>query len=100
MGRAEGQIEDYLVTRVKETGGKTRKCKWIGRDGAPDRLVWWRFPIAAFVEVKSPRGWLEHSQQREIATLRADGWMVWTLYTKEDVDCFVQSMLARGADLL
>jgi len=35
----ESVIEAYLVKRVKEVGGECRKLKWIGRNGAPDRLV-------------------------------------------------------------
>jgi hypothetical protein len=35
----ESQIEHRLVQRVKELGGEVRKVKWIGRAGAPDRLV-------------------------------------------------------------
>jgi hypothetical protein len=35
----ESDIEDYLVKRVKALGGEVRKVKWIGRNGAPDRLV-------------------------------------------------------------
>lgn len=35
----ERDIERYLVRRVKELGGEVRKVQWIGRKGAPDRLV-------------------------------------------------------------
>lgn len=35
----ESTIEKYLVKRVKEMGGEVRKVRWIGRNGAPDRLV-------------------------------------------------------------
>lgn len=35
----ERDVEAYLVKRVKELGGEVRKVKWIGRRGAPDRLV-------------------------------------------------------------
>ena len=35
----ESEVEAYLVKRVKELGGDTRKMKWIGRRGAPDRFV-------------------------------------------------------------
>lgn len=35
----ESDIEDYLVNRVKAMGGEVRKVQWIGRRGAPDRLV-------------------------------------------------------------
>jgi hypothetical protein len=35
----ERDIEKYLIRRVRELGGECRKVKWIGRAGAPDRLV-------------------------------------------------------------
>lgn len=35
----EAEIEKYLVEQVKKLGGEVRKVKWIGREGAPDRLV-------------------------------------------------------------
>lgn len=33
------KIEEHLVRRVHELGGEIRKVKWIGRRGAPDRVV-------------------------------------------------------------
>lgn len=58
----ERDIERYLVKRVKELGGEVRKVQWIGRSGAPDRLVMLpiRFPAPArwtgtiWVELKNP----------------------------------------------
>lgn len=35
----ESDIEKHLVKRVKALGGEVRKVQWIGRNGAPDRLV-------------------------------------------------------------
>ncbi len=35
----ERDIERHLVKRVKALGGEVRKVQWIGRRGAPDRLV-------------------------------------------------------------
>lgn len=35
----ERDIEQYLVQRVQELGGEVRKVRWVGRRGAPDRLV-------------------------------------------------------------
>lgn len=35
----EAKIEKYLVKQVKTLGGEVRKVKWLGRRGAPDRLV-------------------------------------------------------------
>lgn len=35
----ERDVEQYLVEQVKAKGGEVRKVRWIGRHGAPDRLV-------------------------------------------------------------
>lgn len=35
----ESAIEKHLVQRVKALGGEVRKVQWVGRRGAPDRLV-------------------------------------------------------------
>jgi hypothetical protein len=35
----ERDIERELVKRVQAMGGEVRKVQWVGRRGAPDRLV-------------------------------------------------------------
>lgn len=35
----ERQIESRLVKRVEELGGEVRKVQWVGRRGAPDRIL-------------------------------------------------------------
>ncbi len=97
MGRPEGAIEAYLVDRVKALGGEVRKVQWIGRKGAPDRLIWWDFPHVAFVEVKAPGVDLDHRslQGREIARMRRDGWPVYVVNSREQVD-FVLDMVRSG----
>lgn len=35
----ERDIEAHLVKRVKALGGEVRKVQWVGRRGAPDRIV-------------------------------------------------------------
>lgn len=64
----ESEIEDYLVKRVIALGGEVRKVKWIGRRGAPDRLVmlpWMDYPDEKgsddpFSSARSPRAiWVE-----------------------------------------
>lgn len=35
----ESDIEAHLAARVKALGGEVRKVVWVGRQGAPDRLV-------------------------------------------------------------
>lgn len=58
----ERDIEKRLVKRVKELGGEVRKVKWIGRRGAPDRVVmlpedWGGEPCESefmWIELKAP----------------------------------------------
>lgn len=88
----EAKVEDYLKRRVKETGGHTRKVKWLDRLGAPDRLVWWQFPACCFVEVKAPgeENDLTEMQAREHRVLRETGWPVLVLSTMSQVDEFIE----------
>lgn len=65
----ERDIEQHLVKRVKALGGEVRKVVWLGRRGAPDRLVmlpadpgrpWFNLrsdrPHSFWVELKAPGG--------------------------------------------
>ena len=64
----ERNIERHLVKRVKELGGEVRKVKWIGRRGAPDRLV--MLPAG---EMQIPGGRLEWWDQTIWVELKAPG---------------------------
>ena len=89
---AESKLEAYLVKRVKELGGETRKVKWIGRRGAPDRLAWipgWLWPKLA--ELKSPGKPLEDHQKREHKRLKKMGVKCCKLDSVADVDRFLAS---------
>lgn len=91
----ERDVEAYLVKRVEAMGGETRKVQWVGRDGAPDRLVMLPATVGGplhppgqyvtpartvWVEVKAeglgakfPRNAHERTQHREHARMRALG---------------------------
>lgn len=76
----ESQIEAYLVARVKAMGGEVRKVAWIGRRGAPDRLVMlptrldaWGLGCAIWVELKAPGVKAEAYQLREHERMQAMG---------------------------
>lgn len=83
----ERDIEKYLVERVKALGGEVRKVKWIGRNGAPDRLVMLPRPPfdgrrfieqgpAIRVRTPFPLGprtiWIELKRPGKLATFPAD----------------------------
>ena len=102
----ERDIEDYLVKRVKELGGEVRKVQWIGRRGAPDRLVllppipygpepeggryaedWEREPgWSVWVELKAPGVKAEAHQLREHQRMQAMGQRVAVLDSLKGVD--------------
>ena len=94
----ERDIEKYLVKRVKELGGEVRKVQWVGRVGAPDRVVmlppqclaWY---LTVWVELKAP-GKLatfpanphERAQHREHERMRAMGQHVGVIDSIEGVE--------------
>lgn len=82
----ESKIEDYLVKRVKAMGGEVRKVQWLGRRGAPDRLVmlpprWVPSEIGVglapeatiWIELKATGKKAEPHQAREHARMRKMG---------------------------
>lgn len=99
----ERDIEAYLVKRVRELGGEVRKVKWVGRRGAPDRVVMlpqririnvWPWPDSTmWVELKNPEtiktfpsGPHERAQAREHERMRKAGQRVEVVGTIEGVD--------------
>ena len=99
----ERDIEAHLVERVRELGGEIRKVKWIGRRGAPDRVVMLPRGRASsgsysacstlWVEVKNPEttktfpaNGHERQQHREHERMRAMGQIVLVLGTIEQID--------------
>ena len=98
----ESQIEKYLVAKVKELGGEVRKVQWVGRRGAPDRLVMLPFAkmeyidlrgrlhqgrtCAIWVELKAPGVKPEPHQVREHERMRAMGQRVVVIDSIEGVE--------------
>lgn len=69
----ENLIEAQLIKRVAECGGITRKVKFEGRRGAPDRVVMLPGSIIFWVECKAPGEKPEDHQEREHKRMRAMG---------------------------
>lgn len=93
----ESQIERYLVTRVEQMGGEVRKVKWIGRRGAPDRLVMLPERLGRFdwdgqpgrtvwVELKAPGEKCRPHQIREHERMRLMGQRVVVVDSFEGVE--------------
>jgi len=89
----ERDIERHLTKRVKELGGEVRKVEWVGRRGAPDRLV--MLPRSAgflpamptvWVELKAPGVPAEDYQLREHERMRRLGQAVVVIDSLEGVE--------------
>lgn len=83
---AEANLEEWTVKQIAAKNGRTRKVKWIGRRGAPDRLVWirgWRWP--ELWEMKAPGKPLEAHQAREHKRLKHMGITCRKIDTREQV---------------
>lgn len=81
----ERDISRYLNKRVAQLGGEVRRVKWIGRNGAPDKLVLlpgWHF----FVEEKRPGKDATDAQKRERDRLLRAGVRVFLFSTPEEID--------------
>ena len=68
----ERDIERYLVERTRALGGEVRKLKWIGRNGAPDRIVMLNGKVM-FIELKAPGKPCQPHQLREHERMRRLG---------------------------
>lgn len=86
MALRERDIERALVKAVKAAGGEIRKVMWIGRRGAPDRLVLLEGHGPLFVELKAPGGRVSRLQDLEHRRLRAGGCRVMTIWKLEQID--------------
>ena len=94
----ESDIEAHLVKRVRELGGEVRKVKWIGRVGAPDRLVMLPYmtylgdhaaQTTIWVELKAPGEKARPSQVREHERMRAMGQQVLVIDSIEGVEALL-----------
>ena len=97
MRLRERDIEKHLVARVKALGGEVRKVQWVGRRGAPDRLVMlpgamingrWKFADwrTHWVELKAPGVKPETYQLREHERMRKLGQRVVVIESIEGVE--------------
>jgi hypothetical protein len=96
----EDGVENYLVKRVKEEGGRAYKFTSPGRRNVPDRLCAlpkrkFKEPLVLW-ELKSPDvAKLREGQEHEVAYLAGLGIVVRVAWTKAMVDELIEG-LRRG----
>lgn len=85
----ERDIERFLVDRAREVGGEIRKVRWIGRRGAPDRVLMVHPARTVWVELKRPGERPEPHQEREHERMRKMGQAVVVIDSFEGVDALI-----------
>ena len=86
----EREIEQYLVSQVEQAlHGKCIKMSPQGQAGWPDRLILLPGGKAAFAELKCAGGSLSQIQKERIKELRAMGFEAWILWSRDDVDFYI-----------
>lgn len=89
----ERNVENYLIERVKAIGGEIRKVRWIGRHGAPDRLI--MMPgVSGWVELKRPGEKPKPHQLREIQRMRNAGMRVWVAESILCVENLLETLIS------
>jgi hypothetical protein len=103
----ERDIESYLRIRAKAMGGEVRKVEWVGRRGAPDRLLMvkarplsksldcaWCKPVgrAVWIELKAPGEKPEAHQLREHIRMREMGQDVRVIDSFELVEAVISEL--------
>lgn len=83
---SEKSIEQYLVKKARDVGGKAWKFVSPGNMGVPDRVVTFPSGQAVFTEVKCETGRLSDPQKNQIKKLKALNQAVRVVYSKKDVD--------------
>lgn len=92
----ERKLEAYLVDQCKKLNLMCRKVQWIGRNGAPDRIVFLPYGMVLWIELKSPNGKISEIQKLEFRRMGELGHTVWIAYTREQID----NLLAKAKDVV
>ena len=91
MGRPEHYVEGYLVDECRRRGWWTAKFTSPGMRGVPDQIIVTP-ATTCFVETKSDNGSLRRQQIRVITHMRRSGALVYTAYTREEVDSIINEL--------
>lgn len=79
-----------MIFKLQKIGVSTRKVKWIGRDGAPDRLILADGGI--WVELKAPGEKPRANQKIELETLTKAGMRSCVVDSIEQIDKLIEGI--------
>lgn len=91
----ERDVEAHLVSQVKALGGEVRKVRWIGRRGAPDRLVLVPGCYPFLLELKAPGKRPTIQQFREMERIAGYGLPTAWADTPTRVDAAIVEMVKK-----
>lgn len=89
----EARIESYFKNQIEKIGGKAFKLTSPGTTGVPDRMVLLPEGKIIFAELKAPGKKLRPLQVHRVNQIRALGFRVDVINSKDDVDKFVRSVV-------
>lgn len=92
----EKEVEQRLVTAVKEAGGWCPKFISPGTDGMPDRIILMAGGHIAFVEVKAPGKKPRKLQIRRHVRLRHLGFLVFVLDDPAEIPGIIAATMQEG----
>lgn len=87
----ERDIEKAFTAQVKAAGGEIRKVRWIGRKGAPDRVVMLN-GMTIWVEFKAPGERPNSQQASEHRRMRKMGMLVLVIDHFVVVDAVIDNL--------
>lgn len=86
----ERDVEQYLVSQVEQAlHGRCIKMSPQGQSGWPDRVILFPHGRTAFAELKCDGGVVSKIQKERIKELRAMGFEAWILWSRDDVDFYI-----------
>lgn len=88
----ESDIELAVVAWAEDHGWEVRKGKWVGRDGAPDR-VFFGYGVTIWMEMKRPGEAPRPNQVREHRRMAAGGAHVHVVDRVEDGIAILRSAM-------
>ncbi len=89
---AERDVEKYFRNQIAKHGGLALKFESPGFIGVPDRLCLFPGGVIEFVEMKRSGGKLTPWQIRAHEIFTKFGVNVHTVYSRDDVDKFIQEL--------